>query len=245
MRVALTWAVAGTLFLFLAGIAEAQEQIRVSVNGGTQVGSHTVSQAFSLPLYQEDADIFNDIDVSGGGVFDIGVAYRVAGPLWAGVSFSSVSRNVESELVAELPHPFFFNRPREVSGAISDLDSKERAIHISAAYLLPLSDKVDVAVFGGPSRLSTTQDLVTDVDYSETYPYDTATLISATTTSASGSAWGLNVGADVTWRLSRIFAAGGLLRFTKASTTLVADPGNEADVDAGGLMVGVGLRMIF
>jgi hypothetical protein len=48
MRVALALAVAGIVGLAPAGYA--QERVRISVNGGAQVGSQTVGQSFNLPV---------------------------------------------------------------------------------------------------------------------------------------------------------------------------------------------------
>jgi hypothetical protein len=61
----------------------------------------------------------------------------------------------------------------------------------------------------------------------------------------SGSAFGFNVGADVGYRVTPTVSLGGLLRFARGSTTLDAGSGNEADLSAGGLMAGGGIRFRF
>jgi hypothetical protein len=243
MRVALALALAITVGL--VNPAQAQERLRISVNGGVQVGSQTVNQDFELPINLEQAPIANEIDLSSGPMFDIGAFYHLAQGLWAGVSFSFTSQTADGAVTASIPHPFFFNRPRDISGTVDDLESKERSIHISAGYLVPLSEKLDVMVFGGPSHFNIKQELITDVRYSETYPFDTATYTSATVVTASESTWGFHIGADVTWKLSEVFGVGGVVRFSRGSTTLTADPDNEADIDTGGVLLGGGLRVRF
>jgi hypothetical protein len=89
------------------------------------------------------------------------------------------------------------------------------------------------------------QDFVTDVDYTASYPFDTATFSGAPTESISKGVMGYNVGADVSWRLSRMLALGGLIRFTGASTSLTVASGNDVDVKIGGLQTGVGIRILF
>jgi hypothetical protein len=245
MRVALLLSWFG--IVGLAGAVQAQpvERLRIGINGGGQLGSQTVSQDFTVIAYVEPASILNEIELSAGAMFDLGASYHLAGPWWAGVAFSSVSRSVDGAIDASIPHPFFFNRPRDVVGTADGLDSTERGIHVHLSYLIPLSNTLDIAVFGGPSRFTVKQDLVTDIAYDESYPFDAATFRSATVVSVSESAWGFNLGADVTWKLSSRFGVGGLVRFARGSTTLTADPGNEVSVDVGGTQVGGGVRIRF
>ena len=235
-----------TLAAVLAGSGLAQAQnTRISVNGGAVVGSTTAGQNFTFPLYAEDGRITNDIDLSGGAFFDIGGAYRVTSRLWAGVAFTSVSRTVDSSLSAQLPHPFYFNQARTVDATVEDLDGKETSVHISLLYPIAVSDKLEVALFGGPTRFSVTQDLVTGLDVDDTYPYDSVTVNAAETASVSASAWGGHVGADISYRLTPMFSVGGLIRFARGSATLDAGNGDAVSISPGGLMVGGGVRVVF
>ena len=97
----------------------------------------------------------------------------------------------------------------------------------------------------GPSWFNVNQDLVTDVAYTELYPYDAAAFSSATVSRATKSKVGYNVSADVGLRLSRNVGVGGIVRFSRASLDLVAANATTAKVDAGGLQVGGGLRVFF
>ena len=97
---------------------------------------------------------------------------------------------------------------RPISGSLGGLKSQEQDIHISAAYLVTKPGRVDVLLFGGPTRFAVTQDLVRDVSYTSDYPYDTATLTRATTGAVKVSPWGYNVGADVTYKFSRVVGVG-------------------------------------
>src|SRR5262249_1711439 len=124
------------------------------------------------------------------------------------------------------------------------LERNELATHIQAVYVVPRG-KLDVAIAGGPSWFNVKQDLVTDVIYTETYPYDVATFTSATTNRATKSAVGFTVGVDVGIRFNAIVGVGGLVRFTRAPTDLSAANGVAVKVNAGGVQVGGGLRVYF
>jgi hypothetical protein len=231
-----------------AGIADAQPspgRVRVGVNGGLQGTEQTLVQNFSIQKNLEPATIATEIAVTRSPLLEGGVRVRLVRGLNVGVAASSWARSTEGSLEAQIPHPFFFNQPRALDGTVTMLDHKETAVHVEAAYMMPLGRSIELVIFGGPSRFSVEQDLVTDVVYAESYPFDTASFESAATASTSATAIGFNVGGDLTWRFAQHFGLGGLLRFSRASTTLSAGPDNEVATDLGGLHIGGGLRVMF
>jgi hypothetical protein len=246
MRAALPLALATALAS--TGIANAQPpagRVRVAVSGGLQATDQTLSQNFSIQKNLEAATIATEIALTRSPLLEGGVRVRLVRWLNVGVAVSSWSRSAEGTLEARIPHPFFFNQPRALDETVTGLDHKEAAVHVEAAYVTALGRSVELAIFGGPSRFSVEQDLVTDVIYAETYPFDTASFVSAGTANTSATAIGFNVGADLTWRFAQHFGLGGLLRFSRASTILSVDSSNEAATDVGGLHVGGGIRVIW
>ena len=225
--------------------APAQERLRISVNAADQVTSRTLTQNFTVPINVEAAPIATSIEVANTPMFDIGASYRFLNRLAAGLSFSTLSRDVDGTLDAKIPHPFYFNMPRTIGGTVPGMHHQETGVHVYAMYFVPVGGKLDVGVFGGPSHFSVKQDFATDVDYTASYPFDTATFTGAPLERISASVTGYNVGADVSWRLTHLLAVGGLIRFTGASTTFTVASGNEVDADLGGLQTGVGVRIIF
>jgi hypothetical protein len=228
-----------------AGHAQSGDRLRVSVNAAAQVTSRTLTQSFSVPINVESASISTSLDLKSAPMFDIGASYRIVKRLAVGVSATSLSRDIDGTLDAKIPHPFFFSTFRPVSGDLSGLTNKEVGAHIYAMYFIPAGDKLDIGVFGGPSHFSVKQEFVTDVDYTSSYPFDTATLTGAPTETISMGATGFNIGTDVSWRLSKVLAVGGLIRFTRASTTFTVANGNTIDADIGGLQTGAGVRILF
>ena len=88
---------------------------------------------------------------------------------------------------------------------------EETAIHVHARWGIPVSQSVEVALFGGPTFFSVSQAFVTGIDFDQAYPYDTATLTTAMTRTQDGSTIGFNVGADVSVYFSRWVGVGGLI----------------------------------
>src|SRR5262245_31440964 len=104
----------------------------VTVNGGGQVGSDTLEQSSSFPLYDETATVSTSQKVKGGGFFDIGGAYRVWGKnLLAGVSFTHTSSKSDVSLTGSIPDPVVFDRPRAVSSTQGGAKHSENTIHIA------------------------------------------------------------------------------------------------------------------
>jgi hypothetical protein len=229
------------------GVARAQTtdpRFYVSVNAGVQRSGNKVTQSFSVQKNLEDMPITADIDEKRGVMFDGGVVVRLAGRFGMGIAASVVTNDTDANVTASVPHPFFFAKPRSVAGTTPST-RRETAGHIQAVYLLP-GRRLNVMIFGGPSLFSIRQTLVTDVVYSETYPYDTATFSSAqTASSTSKTAIGFHAGVDVAWMFSRSLGVGGMARFARAQATLNATNNPALKVDAGGLLVGGGIRLAF
>jgi hypothetical protein len=217
--------------------------LRVSVNAGGQVSATTIEQSFTVTRTFEPMAVTTGIDAKRAVVVDAGVFYKLVGGLAVAYGYTATRDTVNADVSAQVPHPFFFNRPRSVSGT-AGIREKGSVNHVSVAFIVP-AGRVEVTVLGGPSFFSIEQPLVTDIAYTEEYPYDLATFDSATTTAVKRNATGYHAGADVGVRLARHVGAGALLRFSRASTTLTAAPGNTVDYVAGGLQISGGLRLAF
>ena len=96
-------------------------------------------------------------------------------------------------MTARIPHPFFFDQDRQISGAQGDLRREETAVHLQVIWVASVKEALDLQVFGGPTFFDVKQDLVTDVLFTQVYPYDTATFTGLTTGNQSESTIGFNV----------------------------------------------------
>jgi hypothetical protein len=209
----------------------------VSINGIYQSADDTFSQEQTFPLNQEDARYTSSYEVKSGPGIDAGGAIRLWRQLGAGVAFTSFKDDRDITIEGTLPHPFFFNRPRAISGTTPGT-REETAVHVNAVYFLPVSRKFEVLLFGGPSFFTVKQTVVNDIRYSESYPFDSATFTSAVVTEEKESKVGFNVGADVGFYFSKYIGVGGIVRFSRATI-----PFSVGDLEVGGAMVGGGVRL--
>ncbi len=202
------------------------ERVLLSVNGAFQATSNDVSDRFEFERDLETGSTDVDYRVQGGFVFDAGAGVRLWKNLAAGVSVSYFTRDVAAGTTSSFPHPFFFNRPRDVTGDAAGVNRSETAVHVQAMYLVNPGGRLRLVLSGGPSFFGVQQDLVTEVTITESYPFDTAAFASATTSREQGSAVTFNAGADVMWMLTTRFGVGGLVRYAHATVDLDA-PGNR------------------
>ena len=232
-----------------AGVASAQTapvpRGFVVVNGGYQLTGNDFSDSAGKHENAEDGRFDTKYAVKGGATFDVAAGGIVWRRLGVGVGVSRFSVATPASLSATVPHPFFFNHPRSVNGEATGLKREEMAIHVQVRGVLPVGDRLQVMVFGGPSFFQITQGVITDFSYTDSYPYDTATFSAATTTDASGSKLGFHWGGDVAFFFTKQVGVGATVQFAGASVVLPAADGATQSVKVGGGRAGRGLRLRF
>jgi hypothetical protein len=220
------------------------ERIWFSVGGGVQPAANSFSDTFDVPLYAETEKVSIAYPVKGGAIVAASGGYRVWKQLALGLGVTRYNRRAQAPVDAQIPHPFFDNRFRQVQGT-TPATRTEIGAHILIGWMMPLTDRFRILVTAGPSVLNVRQTLVTGVEITETYPYDTAAFKSATAGTATARATGFNAGADLFWMFSRNVGAGGLVQVTRARAKERTGAGRTVSVNAGGAQVGAGLRFLF
>lgn len=213
----------------------------LSVNGGLQMTSTTSTDVIQPIDFGEAAVVNTTYHEKQQPGFDVTGGVRVWRYLSVGVSVSRFSKDQAGSVSAQEPHPFFFNQARSVAGDTAGLQHSETAAHVEAAWTMPVGDRMQIGVFGGPSWFDVTQDVVHDILVNQTYPYDTATFASAVTERLTASRLGFNAGADVARFFSRHAGVGFGVDYTHARVPLTS----TLRVNAGGAHIRGGLRLRF
>jgi hypothetical protein len=243
------WAMA---LLAIASEAAAQttttpDRLRIDLDVGVQVSSRAFDTSATKPVYLENATIDASYKVTHGPAINGGVSVRIAGDVSVGVMVSSVTENTDAAVSAAIPHPFFFRTPRTITGTAPALHRDELVTHILGIYTLHPGRAVELALSVGPSFFRVRQDIVSDITFTDTYPFDAPAFTSAASqrVTASNKA-GFNVGADVGLRLARHAGVGASVRFSQAIVPLmVPNSTTTVSVDAGGTQIAGGLRLYF
>lgn len=240
------WIAVATALLSWASLATAQDgRVYISVNGGSQTTSTDFADNVVFTEFVEEGDFDAAYGIDPGAIFDIGGGMRLPFNLGIGGGVTRFDQSDDASVNARIPHPFFFDRDRSIAGSAASLTRTETAVHLEVRWFAPIPGAVELSVFGGPTYVSVTQELVTAVAFSQTYPFDVATFTAAASGTQTESAVGYNVGADVGYFFSRYVGIGALVRFTRASLDLMSEDNGQISVDAGGLHAGGGLRLRF
>jgi hypothetical protein len=217
-------------------------RIAASITGGYRLTAPTFSQSVTFEQYSEPGSLTTTYTQERRPIVDFGATVRVWRNVGVGVSGSHSDDSGTAQVHALVPHPFVFNQPREVNGP-ADVTSIESAVHVQVAYWAQLTPRLDLIISGGPSFFRVEQDFVTDVAYTESAPYDTATFQGATVERQQQSVTGGNIGGEVGWRLARHIGLAGAVRYSHARADF---PGTSATpVPVGGFHVGGGVRLLF
>jgi len=216
-----------------------QERVVISVNASYLTASRTFSDARTFDVNQETAHFSSAYKVEPSTGVDAGGFVRLWKGLAAGVAFTTHKDSRDIAVTGTIPHPFLFGHDRSIEGTAAGT-REETAAHLQFGYIIPAGPKVSAIVFGGPSFFTVKQSVVTAVRYTDAYPYDEATFSGATVANEEEKKTGFNVGVDVAYYFTKNIGAGGIVRF--ASTKVDFSLGK---VDAGGAMVGGGVRIRF
>jgi len=216
-----------------------------SANLGFKMTS-TSFDATAHPVdFVEPATVQSSYTVPTATEFDVGGGVHVTRSVAVGVSVSRFSKGGDVAVDAQIPHPFFFNRLRPVSGTATSLTREETGLHARLLWVGAVAPGWIVSVGGGPSLFKIGQDLVDDVTVDQTYPYDTAMLHGVVATRHTGSAVGFNVIADVTRLLTARVGVGVAAGFSRAKVDLGTNDSTTMTVDAGGAQLSGGVRFRF
>ena len=249
MRSGLVSRIATAAFVLMATptLAQTGEPFRgfVSINGGYQASSTDFRDSLVFTEFVEQGSVDSSYRVKSGPQFDIGGGARVWRSLGIGVGVTRFSKSSGASVTGKIPHPLFFNQPRSVEGEAAGLKREELAVHIQAMAIVPGGERFSLAVFAGPSFFNVKQGIVQNLQYSQQYPYDTATFSGVDTDTPSESTIGFNAGADVGYFFARHVGIGGVIRFSRASVDFTSIDGETLQADAGGVQAGAGLRLRF
>lgn len=182
-------------------------------------------QATAQATYPELPRV-NGWDVSGG---------VLLGGQWAvGVRAFSEEFRLPVGLGVSAPHPILFNRfATDADVTDSRLLREEKIFDFHAMYFHN-TPRWRIVGFGGPSYFRVSHEMVQDVVYSQFFSFLTGANIVDITAfdreDVTGSAWGLNVGADAAYFFSRFVGIGGGVRFNYG-TVKINEPLSESEGD--------------
>src|SRR5262249_5397928 len=114
--------------------------------------------------------------------------------LMLALNVSRFANKSSASVSAALPHPFFFGQNRQIEGLAHEFVREEVSVDINVVWLAQIGSRFQVGIAGGPTVFHVTQDFVSKVNFTETYPYDEAVFTGVETKRLVRTHGGGNVG---------------------------------------------------
>jgi len=225
-----------------------ESRFMLSLNGAFEPGDEDFTDDGSFTLYDEAGRITVSGRSSTGAILDAGVGARIVGRFTLGVSGHRGASADEATVSGQAPHPIFFNRPRSFSVTVAETKRIEQALHFSAGVLIPLGEKLDVHVYGGPSQFRFSQQVVGEVVIQEANAAATAVNVTPTIVARKKNVWGGHIAADFSYPLFQIgngsFRLGAFVRYAQASSEFQV-VSSTVSTKVGAIQYGGGIRVRF
>ena len=215
-----------------------------AIGGGAQGASRAFADNVAFPLYDENGQFRARYSPPSASALDAMVGLRLSPRLVLAVALWRSTGLPDAAIGASVPHPFTYNAPRPTTADVV-VSRTENDGHLQLTWLVPVTRRVDVSIFGGPSLFFLRQDMVSALAFRETYPYDTVAIAGIQSARRSKAGIGANAGVDVTGMVWRNIGVGVSARYARGSLTLSAVNDGTISVQVGGAQVSGGLRLRF
>ena len=236
MALVMVWTIGGGAAARAQAPAPAETQMFANVSLGGQFQSHTFSDSTSFGLYNELATVSATQTVGRGVVFDLSGGYRVWRRLSVALGVSTFHGTSDATLSGSIPSPLVFGQPKASTTTATGLGHTDVAVNLQAVWLQPITDKIDAAIFLGPSLIHVKQEVA-----SASVVPGTQDLLAATASESKSTGKAGTAGVDISYKITSRYGAGLFLRYLGGEVDLPSAP----KLKVGGLQVGAGLRVRF
>lgn len=223
-----------------AGAQEALPRTVLLIDAYARVAGPSFTDQVEPTITFERASVEVDYTSGTGIGGGVGLARRLSSRVGvlASVSFGAMAATATA--AGTVPHPLYFDRPRDVAGA-ADVSGSQMIVDVLATGFWRAGSRWTVLAGAGPSIVRVSQDAVDGVTYTETFPYDSVTVTGLRTSTSSGVGVGVTGLLDVMWQLGPRTGLAAFMKYTAASVESGKDDATVT-VKAGGLRAGLGLR---
>jgi len=215
--------------------------IKIDYNIGFSESAKSIS--WTKEIYYEDASFSGNYNIAKGNSFDFGFGFKFSNTIGIEAGVDIASRDLSADYAATIPHPLLFNTGRDAENN-SSYTLQENAIYLNLVLFIPFS-KFSFDISGGPAYFLTTAELINEIEFSDSYPYETVS-ISANSTKIKKNIFGFNAGATLNFYIIKNLGLFLSSRYLSGSSDFKPNddiPG--LNLSLGGLKAAVGLKILF
>ena len=222
-------------------------RLQMHVNGAYQYFSRRSEIPTTFRAYGEEARFLTRQEFRGGAHVDAGGAVRVWRELALGASYSQVTNAGAAAVTGTVPHPLETRNDRRVPRQTLALAQRQRAMHVYAAWRVPLRDTLEVDFSAGPTYFNLRRGVVANLIPAEASgpPFPDVEL-RVETGEHTRNGFGYNAGVDVTFLVTPVrqvlhVGVGWFVRVSGGSVAWPSDAGSQRTVPVGGFQTGAAL----
>ena len=218
----------------------------ISLNGGLRMMSQTRTDSVTFDLFAEKGKFDATQTIGPFPVVDASYARRLGNRYGVAVSGSFVQGTAIATIDASVPHPFFFEFPREATGMSSRLQQREIGAHISGQLRMPLPLGGLLVFSAGPTIFQVAQDFTTGILTTERgFPFENVDIRPTTVERQAITAIGYHAGLDAIFDVSGRYGVGVLVRYSRARPAVILKGEFQPGLALGRLQVLAGARIGF
>jgi hypothetical protein len=233
------------ILILLPEIARAQTRTSLSLNGFYVPGASSFAESRTFTEFAEAGSIHATYRAQAGPGLEARLRYMVSRRLGFAAALGYLDRGESSAYSAAIPHPLYFERPRPASGTTAGQSYRETVSDLDLVFVPTSNRHREIHIFAGVSLFKVRADLIDHIQYTQAYPYDTVSAVSAPMAAVQDNPVGFNLGAGLDQKLGGHFGLGVYGRYSRARAILRPSPGNALGLEAGGFQVGGGVRLFF
>ncbi len=197
---------------------------------------------YLIHAYNEDGPYSGRYNASNSFSPEVGLIYRVKNRLGMAFSIEPFMSKTEGDILAKIPHPFYFARFREVN--IKDNFSYiEIPFNLNVIYDIGKVKGISFSLTGGLTLFYSSAEILESFTYSETYPYDTVNLTSTKYKTFSSFSPGVNAGIIGLYPLKENMALGIQLKGSFGRASFTPERRDKVSYTLGGLKAGLYFRL--
>jgi hypothetical protein len=156
--------------------------------------------------------------------FDIDGGFTITHGFGGAVRWGHTEHDYPTAVGFALSNPFVAPSEALAGKATDAFDRNESALDFMATYSFDIAYNTPVRVFGGPTYFLVEQAALESVSYDEAFAPHSVDITGLSTRNVDLSAWGYNVGADVSYFFTRHVGIGGGVRLNRGTATNVEFP---------------------
>ena len=147
-----------------------------AVDFGVQLATHEFDTDATFSLYDENGRLQTTQEGKNSPFIEFRGGYKVWSNLLVGVGYSWATSKSDVAITASIPDPAVFDHLRTATLSAADASTSEGALDFSGTWMVPVTDKIDVAVLAGPTVFFVKKDVASSVTATEPGPVATATI---------------------------------------------------------------------